>query len=131
MWQPPGQPAYGLPGGGPPGRVRDTGLAALLFIVTCGFYSWYWMLVAHDEMRRHAGDGLGGLVALLLWIIVAPVMMFLTPMEVGQLYERHGWPPPVSPLTGLWVLLPIAGPIVWFVKTSGALNGYWRAVGAA
>jgi hypothetical protein len=27
-------------------------------------------------------------------------------------------------------LLPLIGSIIWFVKTNGALNAYWRSVGA-
>jgi len=30
----------------------------------------------------------------------------------------------------LWILLPIAGSIVWFVKVQGQLNDYWRSLGA-
>ena len=31
---------------------------------------------------------------------------------------------------GLWVLLPLIGPIIWFVQVQGALNEFWRSVGA-
>ncbi|MEJ7628811.1 MAG: hypothetical protein WKF54_04395 [Nocardioidaceae bacterium] len=36
--------------------------------------------------------------------------------------------------TGLWVIpgiLIIVGPIIWFVKVNGALNDYWRSLGAS
>ena len=39
----------------------------------------------------------------------------------------------MSGLTGLWYfpgMLILIGPIVWFVKTNGALNNYWRSMGA-
>ena len=40
----------------------------------------------------------------------------------------------MSAVTGLWALLLgwffFVGLIVWFVKTNGALNDYWRSVGA-
>ena len=51
----------------------------------------------------------------------------------GNLYERRGQAKPVSAMTGLWVfpgIFIIVGPFVWFVKTNGALNDYWRSVGA-
>ena len=115
---------------GPIGQVRSTGLAMLLYVVTLGIYGLVWYYKTHDEMKRHSGDGIGGGLALVLGLLVAIVMAFLTPGEVGKLYERRGQRPPVSALTGLWVLLPLAGAIVWFVKTNGALNAYWRSLGA-
>ena len=36
-------------------------------------------------------------------------------------------------LTGLWVfpgILLLVGPVIWFVLTNRALNGYWRSAGA-
>jgi hypothetical protein len=39
---------------------------------------------------------------------------------------------PVSGATGLWYfpgMFILVGPLVWFVKTNGALNAYWRAHG--
>ena len=44
--------------------------------------------------------------------------------------ERDGVTSPVRGVTGLWLLLPLVGPFVWFVKVQGALNGYWRSKGA-
>jgi hypothetical protein len=129
-----------LPPGGAPaqtapvGKVRDTGTCILLTIVTLGFYTWYWYYKTHDEMRQHSGNGLGGGVALVLAIFVGIVMPFLTSNEVGDLYERRGHARPVSAATGLWALLLgwffFVGLIVWFVKTNGALNAYWRSLGA-
>lgn len=54
----------------------------------------------------------------------------LLPSEVGQMVRRSGRPSRVSGITGLWILLPIAGTIVWFVKVQGQLNSYWRSQGA-
>jgi hypothetical protein len=119
---------------GPVGQVRSTGTCVLLTIVTLGFYTWYWYYKTHDEMKRHSGAGLGGGVALLLAIFVGIVMPFLTSHEVGGLYERRGQARPVSAATGLWALLLgwffFVGLIVWFVRTNGALNDYWRSLGA-
>jgi hypothetical protein len=36
----------------------------------------------------------------------------------------------VSGVTGLWLFLPLVGGLVWFIKTNGALNAYWRQHGA-
>jgi Zn-dependent protease len=116
---------------GPVGTVRSTGTCILLFIVTLGFYGLYWYFKSHDEMKRYSGEGIGGGLALLIGFFLGVVMAFLSPMEVGKLYERRGQPAPVSALTGLWILLPLLGVIVWFVKTNGALNDYWRSAGAS
>lgn len=115
---------------GPIGKVRSTGLSMVLYVVTFGIYGLVWWYRTHDEMRRHSGEGIGGGLALVLGLFVGFVMAFLTPGEVGKLYERRGQHAPVSALTGLWILLPLAGAIVWFVKTNGAVNAYWRSLGA-
>jgi len=118
----------------PLGKVRSTGGCILLTIVTLGFYTLYWYFTTHEEMKRHSGTGIGGGIALLLAIFVGIVMPFLNSNEVGGLYERRGQARPVSAVTGLWVLLLgwffFIGLIVWFVKTNGALNAYWRSLGA-
>ena len=91
-------------------------------------------LKTSDEMKQHSGDGIGGPIALLLAILVGIVMPFISPNEVGKLYERRGQKAPVGAATGLWYLLLgwffLVGAIVWFVKTNGALNDYWRSQGA-
>ena len=85
-------------------------------------------------MKQHTGTGIGGPLALVLAIFVGVVMPFFSSHEVGGLYERRGEARPVSAVTGLWALLLgwflFVGLIVWFVKTNGALNDYWRSVGA-
>jgi hypothetical protein len=138
---PPGQPQYMQPysGGavpygapGPLGKIRSTGTCILLFIVTLGIYGWFWYYNAHEEMKRHTGQGIGGVVALLLAIFISIVMPYITSSEVGDLYERDGKAKPVSGATGLWYfpgIFIIVGPIIWFVKTNGALNEYWASKG--
>lgn len=126
--------AYGIPiHGAPLGQVRSTGACIALTIVTLGIYSWVWYFKTHEEMKRHTNTGLGGGLALVLAIFVGIVMPFISSSEVGGLYERRGTRAPVSGATGLWVLLLGwffgVGLIVWFVKTNGALNAYWRSQG--
>jgi hypothetical protein len=125
--------AHAAPGAGPLGKVRGTGVCMLLAVVTLGIYTWVWWYKTHDEMKRHTGRGLGGTIALVLAIFIGVAMPFLTSNEVGEMYESQGQAKPVSALTGLWYfpgVFILVGPIVWFVKTNGALNGYWRALGA-
>jgi hypothetical protein len=110
------------------GQIRGTGKGLLLMVVTLGIYVFVWTFKTHDEMKRHSGEGLGGGVALFLGMTVGFLMPFFTAKEVGELYRRAGLEPPVNGTTGLWYLLGsliLVGPIVWFVKTNGALNRYW------
>ena len=84
-------------------------------------------------MKRHSGEGLGGVLALVLSIFVGICSPYLLSHEVGGLYERRGQRKPVSALTGLWVfpgIFILVGPIIWFVKSNNALNEYWRSLGA-
>lgn len=125
---------YAAPGAGPVGKIRGTGACVLLTIVTLGFYTWYWYYKTSAEMKDHSGQGIGGPIALLLAVLVGIVMPFISSSEVGKLYERRGQKAPVGAATGLWYILLgwffFIGAIVWFVKTNGALNDYWRSQGA-
>lgn len=113
---------------------RSTGIAILLTIVTFGIYVIYWFFAVHNEMKRHAGTGLGGGLALLLAIFVGIAMPFVTSNEIGNLRSRAGLEPKVSALTGLWNFpgaFIVIGPLVWFIKTNGAINDYWVSRGAS
>ena len=118
---------------GPVGRVRSTGLQILLFLVTFGIWGFVYYFQTHEEMKRHTGEGIGGVIALLLSIFVSIASPYLLSHEVGGLYERRGRPRPVSALTGLWFfpgMFLLVGPLIWFVQTNHALNDYWRSLGA-
>ena len=132
MPAPPADAQYARPEG-PLGNMRPTGMIILLFFVTLGIWGFVWYYQVHEEMKRHSGEGLGGVLALLIAIIFGIVMPFLTSNEVGLLYERRGQERPVSALTGLWFfpgIFILVGPFVWFVKTNHALNEYWESLGA-
>ncbi len=124
---------YGAIPPGPLGPIRGTGACIALCIVTLGIYSLVWFYKTHEEMKRHTNSGLGGGLALVLAFFVSFVMWFLTPSEIAGMYERRGMRAPVSGATGLWALLLGwcfgLGLIIWFVKTNGALNAYWRSQG--
>ncbi|TKJ28365.1 hypothetical protein A6V29_02920 [Blastococcus sp. CCUG 61487] len=114
------------------GKRRPTGMTILLFFVTFGIWAFIYYFQTHEEMKRHTGEGLGGIVALLIAIIFGLANPFLLSNEVGKLYERRGQQPPVTALTGLWFfpgIFILVGPFVWFVKTNNALNAYWESLG--
>jgi hypothetical protein len=118
----------------PVGSPRGIGFGILMFIVTLGFYSWYWVFQTQEEVKQHVGEGLGGVLGLVIWILISPVSAFVIPSEVGKMYTRGGQQPPVTGWTGLW-LFPfgflIVPAIVWFVKIQGALNRYWESAAPA
>ena len=117
----------------PVGKVRSAVTVILLSIVTLGIYSLYWQYKVFQEMKDYSGQGVGGVIALIIAIFVGIVNAFLLPYEVGGLYEARGQQKPVSAATGLWYfpgILILVGPIIWFVKTNGALNEYWQSLGA-
>ncbi|MCF6509947.1 DUF4234 domain-containing protein [Blastococcus sp. MG754426] len=112
--------------------MRPTGTTILLVVVTLGIWAFVCYHQVHDEMRRHSGQGLGGVLALLISIVFGIVSPFLLSNEVGQLYERRGHQQPVSALTGVWSfpgLFLLVGPFIWFARTDDAPNEYWRGLG--
>ena len=112
------------------GKPRSWVSVVLLSLVTLGIYGLVWQYKTFQEMKDYTGNGIGGVLGLILAIFVGFVNPFLMSAEVGNMYEAAGAEKPVSGITGLWILLPLVGAIVWLVKTQGALNQYWEAGGA-
>jgi cytochrome bd-type quinol oxidase subunit 2 len=118
---------------GPLGQPRGIGFGILLFIITLSLYGLYWVYKTQEEMKQHTGDGLGGVLGLVVWIVVSAVSAFVIPSEVGKMYRRDGREPPITGWTGLWLFpgaILIIPAIVWFVKVQGALNRYWESKAA-
>jgi amino acid transporter len=117
---------------GPVGETRSIGLSILWFIITLGIYGIYWTYKTQEEVKRYSGNGLGGILGLVIYILISPVTFFVVPSEVRWLYEDlDGGASPVRGIYGLWILLPFIGPIIWFVQVQGALNRYWESKGAS
>ena len=122
--------ATGTGNPGPLGQPRGIGFGILLFIITLGIYGWYWAYKTQEEMKQHTGEGLGGVLGLVIWILLNPVSAFVIPSEVGKMYAKDGQQPPMTGWTGLWLFpggILIIPAIVWFVKVQGALNRYWES----
>src|SRR3954449_12187154 len=114
--------------GAPAGNQRSIGVSMLLFIVTLGCYGWHWAVKTQEEMKQETGEGLGGVLGLVIWILISAVSAFVIPSEIGRMFSRAGKTPPVTGWTGLWLMpfgIFIIPAIVWFVKVQGALNRYW------
>jgi Domain of unknown function (DUF4234) len=118
---------------GPLGQPRGIGFGIFIFIITLGLYGLYWVYKTQEEMKQHTGEGLGGVLGLVVWIVVGAVSAFVIPSEVGKMYQKDGQTPPVTGWTGLWLFpfgIFIIPAIVWFVKMQGSLNRYWESKGA-
>jgi amino acid transporter len=112
---------------GPLGQPRGIGFAIVMTIITLGIYSLYWVFKTQDEVKNHSGQGVGGVLGLVIYIVVGIVTWFIVPSEVGKMYTQDGREAPFTGWTGLWLLLPIVGAFVWFIKIQGALNRYWES----
>jgi hypothetical protein len=116
---------------GPAGKPRKVLVIILLSIITLGIYGLVWVFKTFEEMKQYSGKGVGGWVGLILDLVIGIVVPFLMSSEIGKLYNADGKENPVSGYTGLWILLPLVGSLVWLCKTQWALNSFWESKGAA
>ena len=112
------------------GPFYSAGLVILLTIVTCGIWGAVWSYRTGEDLKQYNNDGFGGVLNLIIFILLSPILMFTIPMEIEKMYQRDGRESPVSPLLGLWILLPLIGNIIWYVKVQAALNDFWLSKGA-
>ena len=113
------------------GEIRAPLTVSLLTLVTCGIYGIYWYYKNFDEMKNYSGEGVGGVVGLLLALFCGIIAVFLLPAEVGNLYAKEGKDKPVSAMTAFWNLIPLLGFFIFVFKVQGALNDFWSSKGAA
>ena len=77
--------APAAPNTGPPGQERGIGFAIVMTIVTLGIYAIYWVYQSYSELKRHRGEGLNGILGVLLCLVV--VGYFKLPQYVGRMYR--------------------------------------------
>jgi hypothetical protein len=114
---------------GPLGQPRGIGFRILLYIITIGIYGIYWVYKTMEEIKQHTGEGLGGVLSLVIWLVINPVMAFVIPSEIGKMFKKDGQEAPFTGWTGLWLFpgaILLIPAIVWFVKVQRALNRYWE-----
>jgi hypothetical protein len=109
--------------------MRKPLTVVLLSIVTLGIYGLWWYYRNFEDMKQYSGEGVGGLLGLLLAIFCGIIAVFLLPAEVGNLYGREGQEKPCNALTAFWNLVPLAGWIIWVYKVQNRLNDFWSAKG--
>jgi hypothetical protein len=114
------------------GQPRGVGFGILMAIVTLGIYSYYWSFMTFEELKNYrSGRGIGGALSLVLMFVGGAIAIpFIAGSEIGDLFAEDHRDKPVTGLTGLWILLPIVGAIIWFVKAQGSLNDFWHSKGA-
>jgi hypothetical protein len=112
------------------GQPRGVVFVILLTIFTLGIYHLYWTYKSFEELKRHTGEGIGGVLGLVIALVFNPVNWFVLPSEIGKMYRGDGRAAPMTGWTGLWILLPLIGFIVWTAKVQGALNRYWKSKAA-
>lgn len=84
-------------------------------------------------MKQHTGEGLGGVLGLVVWILVSAVSAFVIPprsarcITATEAAAGHGLDRALA-LPRRDLIIPA---IVWFVKVQGALNRYWESKAAA
>ena len=111
---------------GPLGQPRGIFFVIVISIITFGIYYLYWNYKTFEEMKQRTGQGLGGVLGLVIALVIGIVNAFVIPSEIGHMYEGDGESAPMTGWTGLWQLLPLVGWFVWVVKVQGALNRYWE-----
>lgn len=113
------------------GQPTSPGTQILLTIVTLGVWAVVWTYRQHRDIQEYSGEGVGGGLGLIIYILVGIVTPFLLANEIEtKLYGKAGQQSPVTTATGAWVLLPFAGAFIWYFKVQGALNDFWMQRGA-
>lgn len=112
------------------GVYYGIGVTILLMIVTCGIWGIFWTYRTNEDLKKYNGDGLGGVLGIVIYLLLSVVLMFTIPNEIKNMYERDGQTSPVSAIWGLWFLLPIIGNIIWYVKVQKSLNEFWASKGS-
>jgi len=117
-----------------PGRVRDPVVVLILSLITCGIYSIFFYYSTFEELSRWRGAGWTGGLFLLFYFVTCGIPLialpWLMPHYVSLLYEEDGQAPPITWLSGFWVLLPLLGGIIWLFVWQTKLNEFWRMKGA-
>ncbi len=114
---------------GPIGKPRSVPLTILVTIVTFFIWAMVWSYLTGEDLKKYRGEGLGGILYLVITFIIYPVSMFLLADEVQKMYEEAGEEPRITTIWGLWFLLPIIGQIIWYVRIQNAINEFWQARG--
>ena len=130
---PAGAPAYqpmAAGGRGQIGTPSAVGKTILLTIITLGIYGIIWLYRQHEDLKRYNGNGIGGVLAVVIALVFGIASPFILANEVQGLYEKDGQQAPIKTTAGFWVLLPLVGMLIFYLKVQAAINDFWVARGA-
>ena len=74
------------PGSGPLGTPRNILACIGLTIITLGIYAVVWVWRTHEEIKRRSGNGVGGWLGLVIYLVIGPVTLFLIPYELSLIH---------------------------------------------
>ena len=60
----------------------------------------FWTYRTNEDLKKYNGDGLGGVLGVVIYLLLSVVLMFTIPNEVKNMYERDGRESPVSRRSG-------------------------------
>ena len=72
---------------GPLGETRSIPLSILWAILTLGIYAFVWVYRTQEEIKRYSGNGIGGVIGLVIFLVIGVVTYFVVPSEVRYMYE--------------------------------------------
>lgn len=84
-------------------KERSIAVSIILSIVTCGFYSWYWLVCLNDDLNTltNKNDTPGGMV-LILTIVTCGIYglywLYKSGEKIDYLKQSKGEPPASSPI---------------------------------
>src|SRR5258705_13747642 len=58
------------------GVFYNKGLTILLMIVTLGIWGVFWTYRTSEDLKKYNGDGLGGVLAVVIYLLLSVVLMF-------------------------------------------------------
>ena len=58
---------------GPLGRERGVLFVILISLVTLGIYYLYWVYKTQEEVKEHSGQGIGGVLGLVIALVVGVI----------------------------------------------------------
>jgi hypothetical protein len=126
----PGYAPAAAGGRGQIGKPSPVGMTILLTIVTLGIYGIIWLYRQQEELKRYSGEGIGGVLAVVIALVFGIASPFILANEVQKNYEREGQQSPIKTVEGLWVLIPLIGMLIFYLKVQKAITDFWVARGA-
>ena len=119
--------ATGVAGGAVVDRPlpKRRGVGFVVVMSFTGIYEIYWLYRTFKEVKAYRGAGIDGVLGVVASIFV--VGAFLLPSYVGRMVRAEGRDRYIGAWTGLWVLVPYIGGIVWLVRVQSALNDFVAA----